>query len=319
VLTKQDFYKGLHYAYHALSQPVSTAALLGSSRIHPAYRMTLARKQWLGARMMMNNIFIKSGTIYKLHLAMALKILETPPDVAGDVVECGSWKGGSAANLSLVCKITGRKLRIYDSFQGLPPAKADDREGSLYKPGDYAGTLDEVKENIRRYGAIECCEFVQGWFEDTLPALKTPVLLAYMDVDLEDSLATCVKYLWPNIVDGGYLFTDECLKPSYISLFFSERWWKETLDTSPPGLIGGGTGLGLGTFYVGPDDERTEHPLQYPGTGAYTRKNAMTGLWTYYPRSGEGGARSGEEGVRTPPPPYPLPREGAVASDLRKR
>src|SRR5687767_4419901 len=160
MLTKETLYKGLHYAYHALSQPVSTAALLSSSRIHPAYDMSLARKQWLGARMMMNNVLIKSGTIYKLHLAMALKILETPPDLAGDIVECGSWKGGSAANLSLVCKITGRKLRIFDSFQGLPPPKAGDREGALYNPGDYSGSLDEVKENIRKYGAIECCEFV---------------------------------------------------------------------------------------------------------------------------------------------------------------
>lgn len=282
-LTSQNVFKGLHYAYHALSAPLSTACLLSSSRIRPEYGMTAARKQWLGARMMMNNVMVKSGTIYKLHLAMALKLLEMPPDVPGDVVECGSWKGGSAANLSLVCKIVGRKLRIYDSFQGLPPSKEGDREAYLYKSGDYAGSLDEVKENIRKYGALEVCEFVPGWFNETLPKLSTPVALAFLDVDLEDSLATCVKYLWPNLVDGGHLFTDECLQPSYISLFFSERWWRENLNTTPPGLIGGGTGLGLGTFYVGPVAERGEHPLQYPGTGAYTTKSSMTGLWTYYP------------------------------------
>jgi hypothetical protein len=275
-------YKGIHYCYHALSAPLSTACLLSSTRIHPAYKMTAYRKQLLGTRMMLNNIRIPSGTIYKLHLAMALKILETPPEVTGDVIECGSWKGGSAANLSLVCQITGRKLRIFDSFRGLPSSKEDDREGSLYKAGDYAGSLPEVKENIRKYGAIECCEFVEGWFDETLPGLSSPVLLAFLDVDLEDSLAGCVKHIWPRLVDGGYLFTDECLKPSYISLFFSERWWKETLNTTPPGLIGGGTGLGLGTFYVGPESDRVSHPLQYPGTGAYTQKSSMTGLWTYY-------------------------------------
>ena len=116
----------------------------------------------------------------------------------------------------------------------------------------------------------------------------------------EDSLATCVRNLWPHIVDGGYLFTDECLNPSYISLFFSERWWKENLDTSPPGLIGGGTGLGLGTFYVGPHTDRQSHPLQYPGTGAYTQKNAMTGLWTYYPRTASRTDRARD--VRESPP-----------------
>src|SRR5690349_10824537 len=87
-----------------------------------------------------------------------------------------------------------------------------------------------------------------------------------LDELLPESVALAVYR--PHLVDGGYLFTDECLNPSYVSLFFSERWWKENLDADPPGLIGGGTGLGLGTFYVGPHTDRQSHPLQYPGTGA---------------------------------------------------
>ena len=125
-----------------------------------------------------------------------------------------------------------------------------------------------------------------GWFHETLPHETSQVALAFLDVDLEDSLATCVKHLWPRLVRGGYLFTDEALSPSYTALFFSERWWKENLDTTPPGLIGGGTGLGLGTFYVGPVSEHDAHPLQYPARGAYTCKDEMTGLWTYYPDAG---------------------------------
>jgi hypothetical protein len=289
---KDNLYRGIHYAYHALSTPIASAALLSSELIHPSYGMTLARKQWLGARMMINNVLIKSGTIYKLHLAMALKILETPPDIAGDIVECGSWKGGSAANLSLVAKITGRKLHIFDSFEGLPSAKQGDREAVGYKPGEFAGGLEEVRANIRRFGCLDVCEFHRGWFHETLPKLRRPVLLAFMDVDLEDSLDTCVRHVWPRLIDGGYLFTDECLRPSYISLFFSERWWRESFDCSPPGLIGGGTGLGLGTFYVGPVPDKQQHILQYPGTGAYTQKNRMSGLWTYYPNDRQPGALS---------------------------
>src|SRR3989338_709019 len=29
------------------------------------------------------------------------------------------------------------------------------------------------------------------------------------------------------------------------SLFFSESWWRENLNTAPPGMIGAGTGLGF--------------------------------------------------------------------------
>lgn len=63
--------------------------------------------------MFLNKFRIPTGTSYKSHLAMALKILETSPEVKGDVVECGSWQGGSSANLSLICRLTNRKLLIF--------------------------------------------------------------------------------------------------------------------------------------------------------------------------------------------------------------
>ena len=204
---------------------------------------------------------------------MALKLFELPPDVKGVVVECGSWKGCSAANLSLISKVVGRRLKVFDSFQGLPPPLQE---------GLFCGSLEEVKENVRRYGAIECCEFIPGWFDDTLPELHEPVLLAWMDVDLKASLDTCVRYIWPNLVDEGYLFTDECWKMDYVSLFWSEKWWKQNFDRTPPGLIGSGTGVALGNFYIGPKTEIDGHPLQHAGTCGYTRKS-FNGTWSYYP------------------------------------
>jgi len=268
--------------YYVLSVPMSIFFILNSHNIHKSYKMSLIKKFKLGFRMFLNSIYIPTGTSYKAHLAMALKLLETPPEIPGDVVECGTWKGGSAANLSLVCKIVGRKLKIYDSFEGLPAGKPGDREAKGYKKGDFMGTVEEVKSNIARYGAIECCEFIKGWFEDTLPQLCSPVLLAFLDVDLEASLHTCVKHLWSNLVGQGYIFIDECVGTDYVALFYSEKWWQRYFDRTPPGLIGAGTGLPLGEYYIGPWPERNNHPLQHASTGAYTQKT-MSGYWNYYP------------------------------------
>jgi len=231
--------------------------------------------------MFYNNLRVP-GSSYKAHLAMALKIFETPPDIPGDVIECGTWKGGSAVNLSLVCKIVGRKLKIYDSFEGLPEGEKNDREAKHYKKGDFLGIIDEVRSNITRYGAIECCEFIKGWYKETLPTLDSPVLLVFIDVDLEASLHTCVKYIWPKLVDQGYLFTDECVGTDYVALFYSEKWWSKYFSRTPPGLIGAGTGLPLGEYYIGPWSERAHYHLQHASTAAYTRKN-MSGYWAYYP------------------------------------
>lgn len=272
----------LRKVHELLTTPAAIFFILHSRRIHPAYRMTFVKKMHLGWRMFLNRRRIPTAGSFRGHLAMALKLFETPPDQAGDVIECGTFKGGSAANLSLVCRITGRKLRIFDSFQGLPAGEPGDREAAHYGKGDFAGSLDEVRRNIERYGAIECCEFIQGWYNETLPRLDRPVLLAYLDVDLEASLDTCVRCIWPHLVDRGYMFTDECPGMNYVALFFSERWWREHFNREPPGLIGAGTGLPLGNYYIGPFDETPEHPLQRWTTGAYTRKD-LTAVWTYYP------------------------------------
>ena len=271
------------YAYTVLTLPFSILFILNSSRIHPAYRITFWRKLRLGLRFFRNSLRIQTGTSFKTHLAMALKLFEMPPDLRGDVIECGTWKGGSAANLSLACRIVGRKLRIFDSFEGLPEGDPLDREASGYARGDYAGSLSEVRANIEKYGAPECCEYVQGWFNDTLPRLNTPVVLAFVDVDLEASLDTCVRYLYPNLTASGHIFIDEVVGTDYCAIFYSERWWNENLNRTPPGLIGAGIGLALGEYYLGPWSEHEDHPLQHANAGAYMRRD-MSGYWSYYPK-----------------------------------
>ncbi len=279
------FYTLMYGVYVLAMIPASLLSIWHSKKIHPAYRMSAFKKLKLSLQMLCNNLRIPSASIYTLHLAMALKILETPPDVAGDILECGTYRGGSAANLSLVCRIVGRKLRVYDSFEGLPKVRSDDRGAPVdttFQEGAYRGTLDQVKKNITRWGAIECCEFVQGWFKDTLPSLHAPVVLAFLDVDLEESLDTCVRYIWPNLVEDGYLFTHEAMFTDYCALFYSEKWWQKHFNRTPPGFVGAGTGLPLGTYYLGPITEVVTHPLQHSNGGGYTQKS-MSGYWRYYP------------------------------------
>jgi O-methyltransferase len=269
-----------------LSVPISSIIILSSHRIHDSYNISLMRRITLGFKMYFNTLRITSGTSYKAHLAMAIKIFSMPPDVAGDVIECGTWKGGSAVNLSLICRIVGRKLKVFDSFEGLPDAKPDEPLANAKIKGAYDGTLDEVKANITKYGAIECCEFVKGWFDDTLPQLSTPVVLAFIDVDIESSLHTCVRWIWPNLVEHGYLFIDEAGFVDYVALFYSEKWWMKYFNTTPPGLIGAGSGLPLGHFYIGPWVNRLGfYPKLFEETIvlAYTQKS-MSGHWTYYPK-----------------------------------
>ena len=207
----------------------------------------------LAYKMARNRRKIHTASHFLEHLVMATQILKVPRTVQGCVVECGSFKGGSAANLSLVCALCERQLEIFDSFQGLPDPGASDKAHVLvgaheihsYAKGALCGTLAEVKQNISRFGVVRICTFNVGFFEQTLPGFSRRCILVFLDVDLVESLETCLKQLWPLLQDGCYLFTHEAHHAEIPSVFFRENWWRASLGCDAPGLVGAGTGLGL--------------------------------------------------------------------------
>ena len=162
-------------------------------------------------------------------------MLLAPPGV---VVEAGCFKGGSTAKFSLIANLTGRELMVFDSFEGLPDNTEPHTEDVAGNPiwfgaGNYAGALEEVKANITRYGRIDCCRFIKGWFDDTLPTFKEPVAAAYLDVDLASSTATCIRYLYPIVMPGGFLASQDGHLPLVIDVL---REWQSRSDVEFHGL-----------------------------------------------------------------------------------
>jgi O-methyltransferase len=217
------------------------------------YGIGFFTKVRLALKMARNYRKIVTGSRVIEHLLMATQIMRVPKSVEGCVVECGSFKGGSATNLSLVCALCDRSLEIFDSFAGLPEPSAGDVEHKLvslgqvhtYAKGAWKGALEEVQGNITRYGNVDRCNFNVGYFDATLPNFRKKLIFAFLDVDLRDSLETCLNYLWPQLQDGCYIFTHEAPHMEIASVFFSEQWWESHVCCKAPGLVGAGTGLGL--------------------------------------------------------------------------
>jgi O-methyltransferase len=217
------------------------------------YGVGLVRKLALLFKMRRNTARIPSGSHFLEHLVIATTILEIPPSEDGCVVECGSYKGASATNLSLVCAVVKRDLEVFDSFKGLPrPSERDqahlvpDRsQVHTYEEGEWSGSQAEVRANITRYGDLSVVSLYPGFFHETLPDFEKRCVVAFLDVDLLDSLKTCLKYIWPLLCEGGYIFTHEARHLVISALFFDRDWWRENLGCDAPGLIGAGSGLGL--------------------------------------------------------------------------
>lgn len=248
------------------------------------YGISFWTKLKLARTMRSNRKQVTTASHFLEHLLMATEIMKVPRAVEGCVVECGSFKGGSAANLSLVCELCNRKLEIFDSFAGLPePSNMDQKhilvgsqEVPTYEKGSWHGTLSEVKGNIARSGKITVCNFNVGYFDETLPGFHQRCIMAFLDVDLVDSVKTCLKYLWPLLQDGCYLFTHEAHHPEIAALFFGENWWRSNMKSTVPGLVGAGTGIGLQPASGG-----------FRSALGYTVKNPDVTKYVVTPQTGE--------------------------------
>ena len=138
--------------------------------------------------------------------------------VAGDLIEAGSWRGGS----SIVMRATldalgagGRTVYVADSFQGFPEGAAgDDLPGG--ERDDLAAfdflsvPVEEVRENFARLGLDEGVTFVPGFFEDTMDGLRGQRwALVRLDGDTYDATRLTLDALYPGLAQGGYCVVDD--------------------------------------------------------------------------------------------------------------
>jgi O-methyltransferase len=173
-------------------------------------------------------------------LVFVRAILRAPRDNNGVVIEAGCFQGVSSAKFSIAAKYAGKDFYVCDSFEGLPDHDEPHDKGIYGRPlkfdkGDYACSLDEVKGNITKFGEIDACQFVQGWFSDTLPHFDKPVSAVYLDVDLVSSTKDCLKYFWPLMESGAKVYSQDGHIPLVIELFHDKQFWCDELgcDSMP--------------------------------------------------------------------------------------
>ena len=166
----------------------------------------------------------------------------------GVFIEAGCYKGGSTAKLSLIAEEANRELVVFDSFRGLPdndePHSTTIHGESIegwFQQGEFAGTLDEVVNNVTEHGRIGACRFVEGWFEDTMSQFVEPVAAAFLDVDLAESTRTCIKYFYPLIEPGGVMISQDGEFPLVLEVFEDRGFWEREVGITPPVVEGLGT------------------------------------------------------------------------------
>jgi predicted O-methyltransferase YrrM len=135
-------------------------------------------------------------------------------DIPGDIVECGTARGGSAALMGLTLRTleARRTLWLFDTFEGLPPPSgADpDREIAELYVGDFRGGLEDVQGLFKRLHILEGTRMVKGLFQETLSTAEVGAIsVLHLDGDWYDSVRVCLDELYDRVSPGGIVQIDD--------------------------------------------------------------------------------------------------------------
>jgi O-methyltransferase len=153
------------------------------------------------------------ATAFVANLRLAALVRNIP----GDIVECGTWRGGMSAGMADVLG-PDRHYRLFDSYEGMPAAQPIDGAAAMAwekntSAPEYHNKCRASEAEARQSMAMSRAKHVsviKGWFHDTLPQTeKRPIALLRLDADWYDSTISILENFADLVVPGGILIVDD--------------------------------------------------------------------------------------------------------------
>lgn len=145
--------------------------------------------------------------------------------VHGNIIECGTWKGGMIAGIATLLE-NKRNYHLFDSFEGLPPAKEVDGEKAIAWQRDTESAIyfDNCTADISfakkamEVAGITNYQLHKGWFSETTPKYQGAWLSVFRQLGVENTLG----------VDGNWVDKDK--------LYIDKKFFLEKNLTEPLSL-----------------------------------------------------------------------------------
>ena len=160
------------------------------------------------------------GTAFVSYLLQA--VVDTD-HLEGDIIECGTYKGGSTILIAHVLAMVKSRKCIYacDTFEGHP---YDDIDSAIdyHRAGRGSDTsVSYVQSKFQKFQVLDRITFVKGKYEDTLlnKLGDKNFSLAFLDCDLYDSAKFCYSFIYPRMVHGGCIIVHDYIEPNKKRVF----------------------------------------------------------------------------------------------------
>lgn len=169
-------------------------------RADPVYReaMELAKGRTVQAEFCRMN----------LYLIIRFQLARLGP---GDIIEFGSFRGGSAIFMAAIARATGLTAHVWalDTYEGMPQT---DARIDLHRKGDFSGVDYEELVAYASGAGLDNLTFVKGLFEDTAPGVlahSRRIGLAHIDCDIRSAVAYSYETVKGRMLNGGYIAFDD--------------------------------------------------------------------------------------------------------------
>jgi O-methyltransferase len=194
------------------SNPDPAIAATTPSPAHANFLQTwLARlAEYRSAHLIRKNTMATPDRLQSLtRLAQRLEDEQVP----GDFVECGVYKGGTAALLARTATHSRlpRTLWLFDVFTGMPPSTAADGPQARGWVGNLKSSAPRVERLLRRTGAdLSRVRIIPGLFQNTFPSVRIPqIALFNIDADWYESVKLCLDTFYDSVVPRGFISFDD--------------------------------------------------------------------------------------------------------------
>lgn len=130
-------------------------------------------------------------------------------NVRGSVAEVGVFRGEFAQYMNHA--FPDRKCYLFDTFEGFNANEAL----SEIKSGNCTDAFVEAYKNTNVGVVLERMEYIenvvikQGFFPESLNGLEEQFAFVSLDVDFEESIYEGLKYFYPRLSTGGYIFVHD--------------------------------------------------------------------------------------------------------------
>lgn len=126
--------------------------------------------------------------------------------LCGAVAEVGVFRGEFAQYINFA--FPDRKCYLFDTFEGFDAGEAlkEVKNGNCTEGFVEAYKHTNAKMVLDKMTNLDNIIIRQGYFPETAGDLEEQFVFVSLDVDFEDSIYEGIKYFYPRLVKGGYLY-----------------------------------------------------------------------------------------------------------------